>query len=645
MPFRRWFIASLSCSLSLGLAVGTCHPKCVFADDALDNLKVKALRWTPKQDVDYEKVSDKETAACSASMEKRAGIAGLLVSNANGQPIRWFFDSNSDNNVDMWCFFRNGIEVYRDIDSDFNGVPDEFRWMGTAGMRWAIDSNEDGKIDRWKSISAEEVTAEVVEALRYRDLARFEKLLATSSELQDIGLGEAQREQFQQKIDAAKSKFIEFAKSQTLVQKETKWVNFGADKPGLIPAGTNGSTEDVVAYDNSVAVIEDGSGKPQQLLVGTLVRVGDGWRLADLPRAVAEGSALAETSLFGSNRMASNESTNGSQEKLFGQIEAIDSKLASNSLSASEKERLHGERADILEQFISQSSDEKEQADWVRQYSDTVSAAAQTGEFSNGVARLYTLAEKLEKETQTKKLVSYVIYRAINAEYVNEVSKPKADFAQVQKGYLGKLEKFVKTYPSNPDSGEAMVQIGLSAELAGEADVAKEWYSKAGQEYRGTLSGKKAEGAARRLDLVGKSFPLKGKTLDGKAFDMKDYSRQIVIVHCWASWCEPCKADMNKMRQLQDKYARSRKLSVVGINLDKSREDAIAFLKREKYPWAHLYDEGGMESQLAAAIGAISLPITIVVDETGSVLSSTTHFSPDIEEEIEKRLTPSKPGK
>ena len=47
----------------------------------------------------------------------------------------------------------DGIEVYRDVDSNFNGKADEYRWLGTAGSRWGIDDNEDGRIDSWKTIS------------------------------------------------------------------------------------------------------------------------------------------------------------------------------------------------------------------------------------------------------------------------------------------------------------------------------------------------------------------------------------------------------------------------------------------------------------------------------------------------------------
>jgi len=122
----------------------------------------------------------------------RAGGTGWLVFNSAGQLLRRFLDTNGDNKIDQWCYYKNGIEVYRDIDSNQNGKADQYRWLGTGGTRWGLDDNEDGRIDRWKVISAEEVSAEVVAALRTADEKRFQRLLLGSEELKALGLGEVQ---------------------------------------------------------------------------------------------------------------------------------------------------------------------------------------------------------------------------------------------------------------------------------------------------------------------------------------------------------------------------------------------------------------------------------------------------------------------
>lgn len=52
---------------------------------------------------------------------KLAGIAG----DGSGQILRTFADTNGDNIVDQWSYFKDGIEVYRDIDANFNGKADQ----------------------------------------------------------------------------------------------------------------------------------------------------------------------------------------------------------------------------------------------------------------------------------------------------------------------------------------------------------------------------------------------------------------------------------------------------------------------------------------------------------------------------------------
>ena len=114
--------------------------------------------------------------------------------NAAGQGLRRFLDTNNDNKVDMWCYYKDGIEVYRDLDTDFDGKTDQYRWLNTAGTKWGLDPDEDGRINSWKTISPEEVSAEVVAGLRDKDAARFLRLLPTADEIATLGLGEKQRQ-------------------------------------------------------------------------------------------------------------------------------------------------------------------------------------------------------------------------------------------------------------------------------------------------------------------------------------------------------------------------------------------------------------------------------------------------------------------
>src|SRR6266480_3068227 len=151
----------------------------------------QALGLKPMQDqVEYSIPTAEEAAHCTVKLERENNATNWVVTNGKGEVLRRFYDTNGDNYVDMWCYYLNGVEVYRDIDSNFNNKADQYRWFNTAGTRWAIDKNEDGKIDSWKVISPHEVAEQVVLAIKNREPDRFALLLLSPSELSGLGFGQ-----------------------------------------------------------------------------------------------------------------------------------------------------------------------------------------------------------------------------------------------------------------------------------------------------------------------------------------------------------------------------------------------------------------------------------------------------------------------
>ena len=160
-----------------------------------------ALKYKPIQaGIDYDIPDEAAVKNCSLELFKAGKTSGWEVRDGDKTVLRRYLDTNADKQVDQWCYFKNGIEIYRDIDSDHNKNADQYRWLGTAGIRWAIDEDEDGHIDRWKVISPEEVSEEAVLALTSKDADRFKRLLLTPTELRDLGLGKEQAKQLARKL-------------------------------------------------------------------------------------------------------------------------------------------------------------------------------------------------------------------------------------------------------------------------------------------------------------------------------------------------------------------------------------------------------------------------------------------------------------
>jgi thiol-disulfide isomerase/thioredoxin len=598
------------------------------------------LGYAPQQqNVQYDQVDAKDASKCTGKYETLGGIDGLMIYGPDGRLLRRFADTNGDRNVDQWSYYKDGIEVYRDLDTNFNGTADQYRWLGTQGTRWGLDKNEDGQIDSWKTISPEEITIEVVESIKKRDTKRYEKLLLSSTEIDALKLGDKTKTRLLEKIEKTKLAFSEFMGSQRLIDAQATWAQFAADKPGVVPAGTDGSTQDVTAYENVIAILES-KGANQQLLVGTIVQIEGGWRLIDAPRMVDSANVADSGFFFPSmavNRdVAASPSDNGMTDAMQGMLTELD-KVDSAMRDGNATPQQYKERGTILRKLIAASQGTEDMGSWIHQFADSVSSAVQTGVYTEGLEDLKNLEMSLDKLPGGKEHKSYVAFRVISSDFMAQMSDPKANHAAIQETYIEKLKSFALEYSTSPDAAEAMIQIGLNDELGGQETDAQEWYRKVATNFPGTDFGKKASGAIVRLNLEGKTLNLRGKTLEGKDVQTTGPT----IVHYWATWCDPCKADMGELRKLQAKYAKQN-LQIVGVNLDNDAATAAKFLKENagKYPWAHIHEQGGFQSDLATKLGVLSVPVTILIDGKGVVVKRTAGFSanPEMIQALEKLM-------
>jgi len=626
------YTTSLAIVVGVSSLMGQAHGATPSAAQAL------ALRPIQK-DVEFDQPQDDELKNCTVKQESRNGGAGWVVRDAGGRLLRAFLDSNSDNKIDLWCYYKNGVEVYRDIDGNYNSKADQYRWLGTSGIRWGLDKDEDGRIDSWKMISAEEVTAEVVAALRTNDSRRFRALLLTSNELENLGVGKKHRKELAEKIENAANTFQRVAARQKAVTKDTQWVHFGGSQPGVAPAGVDGSTRDVFVYDNVMAMVET-SGTPSQVAVGSLVKSGDAWRLIDLPGAVVEGQASVGGYFFQASAVRNQidpVAVGGLSEKaqnLIRDFEDVDKQLAA-ATSPAERNRLHGKRSEILDSLIDVISG-VDQINWVKQYADTLSAAVQTGEYPGGAAKLASLYKKASADRALAAAAPYIKYRYITVDYGTKMQSPSADFAKVQDQWIADLTSFAKDYPNADDTSEALLQLGLAYEFAGKEKEAREAYASIVADYPKSDERNKAAGAVRRIDSVGKSIVLSGTGLDGRATSLSSYRGRMVLVYYWATWNDQAAKEVELFNQLRTKYAKDG-FNIIGVNVDSNKADAVAFVKNNPAPWPHLFEEGGLDSRLATSLGVLTLPAMLLIDKDGTVISRNMNTG-ELENELQKRL-------
>lgn len=109
---------------------------------------------------------------------------------------------------------------------------------------------------------------------------------------------------------------------------------------------------------------------------------------------------------------------------------------------------------------------------------------------------------------------------------------------------------------------------------------------------------------------------------------------KVVYLDFWASWCQPCQRSFPWMSELQQRHA-SDGLTVVAINLDKSREAADAFLEKHPPEFVVAFDSTG---KTAEAYHVPAMPTSFLIGRDGTLLDSHAGFDPRRTAEIEKRI-------
>jgi thiol-disulfide isomerase/thioredoxin len=114
-------------------------------------------------------------------------------------------------------------------------------------------------------------------------------------------------------------------------------------------------------------------------------------------------------------------------------------------------------------------------------------------------------------------------------------------------------------------------------------------------------------GTLREANMIG---------LSGPSRKLSEFRGKPLIINIWASWCEPCRAEMGSLDRLSRRYG-GRQFNVIGISTDDYRDAASAFLRRANTSFSHFIDR---QLELENMLGADKIPLTLLIDAQGRVL-------------------------
>jgi thiol-disulfide isomerase/thioredoxin len=111
--------------------------------------------------------------------------------------------------------------------------------------------------------------------------------------------------------------------------------------------------------------------------------------------------------------------------------------------------------------------------------------------------------------------------------------------------------------------------------------------------------------------------------LNGKTWTLDSLKGKTTLVNVWATWCAPCRLELPFIQELYEQNKNRGDIQVITLNMDADQNLVEPFLKKNKFSFPSLFAKSFMDK----FAGSIGIPMTWIVDSTGTIRNETLGYS------------------